>query len=260
MQKLEITTGTGFFSCSSDALLYLVQYSSIHGRIPESVDRSKQYAYHKNDAMTNLIPYYFEELPGSFDVPENVTINSDGVYSQFCDYRTIQFDKVQPYLKKYFMPSAIVRNRVNAFVDKYEIDFDNTCAVFYRGNDKSRETQIASYSEFINQAKDIKSQNPNTIFLVQTDEAEFLDAFLAVFPNSKYISEIPRISKQDTWVTEKIPYSDRPAFGVDFFSSVLIISKCKYLLTHSGNCGLWSVLYRGSFDGVRQWQNDHWTI
>ena len=260
MAHLDITTGAGFFSCSTEALLQLVIYSSLTGKLPESIDRSKQYEYHTSDAITNMIPYYFKESAGSFEVPPGVQINSDGVYSQFCDYRTLQFDMMNPYLSKYFQPSERVKARESEFIHKYRISPDKTCAIFYRGNDKARETSIASYSEFISQAEKVKKENPNIEFLVQTDETEFLELFLTKFPGSKYISEIPRISKQDNWVTQVISRDSRPDFGVDFFSSVLILAKCRYLITQSGNCGFWSVLYRGTFDGVRQWQNDHWII
>lgn len=260
MTHLDITSGTGFFSCSTEALLQLVIYSSINGNLPDSIDRSKQYEYHKNDSVTNLIPYYFKESAEGFEVPNGVQINSDGVYSQFCDYRTIQFDMMNSYLSKYFQPSERVKSRESEFIKKYQISPENTCAIFYRGNDKARETVIASYSEFISQAEAVKAENPNIEFLVQTDEAEFLELFLGKFPDAKYISEIPRISKQDNWVTQVIDRDSRPDFGVDFFSAVLILAKCKSLITHSGNCGFWSVLYRGTFDGVRQWQNDHWII
>jgi hypothetical protein len=260
MAHLDITTGAGFFSCSTEALLNLVIYSSINGRIPDSIDRSKQYEYHKSNSITDLIPYYFEESAEPFDVPQGVQINSDGKYSQFCDYRTIQFDTMKSYLLKYFQPSKRVKDRESKFIKQYQISPTNTCAIFYRGNDKARETPIASYSEFISQAAAVKADNPNIEFLVQTDEAEFLELFLSKFPDAKYISEIPRISKQDNLVTHVIDRDSRPEFGVDFFSSVLILAKCKSLITHSGNCGFWSVLYRGSFDGVRQWQNDHWII
>lgn len=260
MTHLEIKTGTGFFSCSTEALLQLVIHSSIHGSLPNTVDRKKQYDYHKSESVTDIIPYYFKESTESFEVPAGIQINSDGAYSQFCDYRTIQFDMMNPYLKKYFQPSDQVVARVNELMKRYRIVPQNTCAIFYRGNDKARETSIASYSEFISQAEEVKALDPEIEFLVQTDEAEFLEFFLQKFPGSKYINEIPRISKQDTWVTEVIGRDLRPQFGIDFFSSVLIIAKCKSIITHSGNCGFWSVLYRGSFDGVRQWQNDHWII
>lgn len=260
MSHLEITTGSGFFSCSTEALLHLVIYSSINGKLPDSVDRSKQYDWHKSDFNSNLIPYYFMESTETFDVFPGTQINTDGVYSQFCDYRTIQFDMMKLYLEKYFKPSFRVEARKTEFIEKYAISPQNTCAVFYRGNDKVRETPIANYSEFISQAEQIKQLNPTIEFLVQTDEAEFLESFLQKFPNSKFIDEIPRISKQDACVTQIISKDQRPQFGIDFLSSVLILAECQYLITHSGNCGFWSVLYRGSFDGVRQWQNDHWIV
>ena len=39
----------------------------------------------------------------------------------------------------------------------------------------------------------------------------------------------------------------------------ILLSKCKFIITHTGNCGIWTVLYRNNSDGVHQYRNNIWT-
>ena len=74
-----------------------------------------------------------------------------------------------------------IQNLVDSLKNNYNIDYDNTCAVLYRGNDKNRETNMGSYYTYIEKTKEIQNKNPGIKFLVQTDETEFLNDFLKNF-------------------------------------------------------------------------------
>jgi hypothetical protein len=177
---------------------------------------------------------------------------------QFLDYKGLDFTGLTPLIEKYFSPSEHVASIVSLYEKKYYIDYENTCGVFYRGNDKSTETSIATYESFISQARPIKEQNPDILFLVQTDETEFLEAFEKEFPGTITIEEIPHMHKKSSTIHDELPRQERAEFGANFFAALLIQSKCKYLVTHSGNCGLWAVLYRGGCDNMYQWLNNSW--
>jgi hypothetical protein len=177
---------------------------------------------------------------------------------QFVDYRDVNPSKLAPFIEKYFSPSGQVVSIAAGYEQKYRFDYSNTCAVFYRGNDKSLETAIGGYDSFIIRAKELQSNNPNITFLVQTDEAEFLASFLHAFPTAIYIDELPRINKQNSVMQDVLPIQERAEFGAKFIAATLVISKCNHLITHSGNGGLWAVLYRGTTKNVYQWLNNSW--
>ena len=54
-------------------------------------------------------------------------------------------------------------------------NYENICCLFYRGNDKVTETRLASYEEFVNYGKRVLENNNNTVFLIQSDEVEFIE-------------------------------------------------------------------------------------
>ncbi len=252
MSILKISSpGGGFFSCCSQMLEQVVVFFNEKKHLPDIVDSSELFSNYKLEKTENLTSLYFSLNDNCVvDYQNSVDFNND---KQFTKYDLLDFNKIIPFVKKYFSPSDRVKKIVSSYEIKYNIDYNNTCAVLYRGNDKYRETGIASYKDFILPAKKIKKENPKVIFLVQTDESEFLDAFLEEFPDSFFVKEIPRMNKKDSCMFYELPKKDLPEFGANFLGVLIVLSKCKFLITHSGNCGMWCVLYRGNSDGVYQW-------
>ncbi len=247
---LKVTHNAGFFSCCSVRLFDIINYFNSNKELPQEVDSSDQFKIHKNENI-DITNIFFSNSD------ENIVYDKDVVFSnadnepQFSDYNLINYDQVTPFINKYFKPSDTTKNTIDKFISKYNIKLDETCGVFYRGLDKHRETDVADYETYIKKCLDIRSKY-NVRFFVQTDESEFLKAFINVFPDTIYISEIPTMSKSDTLLTYHIPMENRVEFGVNFLSATMILSRCKYLVTHSGNCGKWACLFRGNINNVYQ--------
>lgn len=255
MNLLKITHNAGFFSCFSKRLEGIVWFFNTYKHLPDHVDSSEQFSLYKENDSDDLAPLYFKDRDTSLTYHQAVHFHND---MQFFNYATLDFHGLAPVIKKYFHPSDQVAAIVSAYEKKYAINYDTTCAVFYRGNDKSTETGIAPYDIFITKAREMKKQVPGITFLVQSDETEFVDLFLKEFPNSVVIDEVPHMSKKNSSISHELPRGQRSQFGVKFFAAVLVVSKCKYLVTHSGNCGLWAVLYRGNCEHVHQWLHHSW--
>lgn len=264
IDNLLITHNAGFFSCCTIALQDIVIWHREHRGLPERIDRSMQYAHYKHTPLQNLIPFYFNEQLFSIPYKGYYEINHDPRELQFSNYKKIDFAAVKPFIDKFFTPSQHVLDIVKMYEEKYQIDYESTCGVFYRGNDKNRETSIASYDEFINKARQIDtrtfSKGSPVSFFVLPDEPSFMDAFSSVFKNwgSFTIDELPLCKNKDSAMFFELPLEERAEYGAKFLAAVIVMSKCKHLITHSGNCGLWAVLYRGNADNVHQWQNDKW--
>ncbi len=255
MNILKITHNAGFFSCFSKKLEGIVWFFNTHKHLSDQIDTAEQFSLYKSDPSDDLNLLYFKDSDISIPYNRAVKFYSD---MQFIDYKGLDFTGLRPFIEKYFSPSECVLSIASSYEKKYNIDYINTCAVFYRGNDKSTETKIAPYEAFISQAKKIKAQDSNIAFLVQTDETEFLEAFTKEFPIVIRIEEIPHMNKKISTIHDELPTKARAEFGVDFFAATLVLSKCSHLITHSGNCGLWAVLYRGSCTNVYQWLNHSW--
>lgn len=249
---LKVTHNAGFFSCCSVRLFEIINYFNKNKELPELVDSSEQFKIHKSENI-DITNIFFSDSGESITYKEDIIFSKADNEPQFSNYDLIDYENVSPFIKKYFKHSDIVESTVNKFISKYMINLDETCGVFYRGLDKHRETNIADYDTYIDKCLEIKNKYNNIKFFVQTDESEFLKAFISIFPDTIYISEIPTMSKSDTLLTYHIPMENRVEFGVNFLSSTIILSKCKYLVTHSGNCGKWACLFRGNTNNVYQY-------
>jgi hypothetical protein len=254
MKELQIIHNAGFFSCCSKRLEGVVWYFDTFHTLPDRVDSSSQFALYKANQNDDLTSLYFKDVVTDIPYLHSVTFTND---MQFLDYKDLD-SSLKPFIKKYFSPSDHVLAILSGYEKKYSIDYQNTCGVFYRGNDKATETSIAAYDSFIVQAKKIKELNQEIIFIVQSDETEFIDAFKESFPGAIVIEEVPHMHKKQSAIHDELPQQDRAEFGANFFAALLVMSKCQYLITHSGNCGLWAVLYRGNPEQVYQWLNNSW--
>jgi hypothetical protein len=260
MKILKTIHNAGFFSCCSIRLLDIMVYFNQNSGLPDMVDSTEQFGLYKGYSQQNLIPFYFMEKD-DYAIPYSriVEMTYAKEEPQFSDYKQICFTDTQPFIEKYFTPSFNVGDFAYMLGEKYELDYENVCAVFYRGNDKSRETTIASYNVFIDKAKEIKQHNPLVKFLVQPDETEFLIEFCKAFPNDTiWFTETPHMPKKDSCMFFELPQVDRAEYGAKYFGAVLVLAKCKHMIIHSGNGAFWSVLYRGNTNNVHQFLNNKW--
>lgn len=257
---LKTTHNAGFFSCCTIRLLDIIAYFNKNASLPDEVDSSEQFLHYKGYPGENMMPVYFNQEAEQLDIncTYPVEIRMDCMAIQFDSYRNLDFKNITPFINKYFMPSANVLQYAAEYTLKYKLDYSNLCSVFYRGNDKETEMKIAPYGLFIEKAHEIKAANPNIKFLVQPDEKEFLEVFLAVFPDSIYFAETPMLTKSNTSMFFQVPLSERPAYGAKFFAAVLALSQCKHVITHSGNGALWLALYRGHANNINQVFNNEW--
>ena len=137
--------------------------------------------------------------------------------------------------------------------NKYTLDYNNICVLFYRGNDKNYETPICSYYEYFVKANNILEKNPNIKFLIQSDETQFIENFTSIFKNNSIcftdeIRHIPTcLSSVDFVMKDK-----NNIFSKYYLAITIIMSRCKYIICGTGNCSLWILLYRGNSNNVLQ--------
>lgn len=252
MPVLKITHNAGLFSNATIALQQILMYFNEHRELPELVERHKQYLYYKSNPDENLIPVLFAETADAIPHIDRVDTHHEAIQQQYANYKGLHYGDLKPFIDKYFAPSETVLSRIAELEAKYSIDYENTCGVFYRGNDKNRETKIAGYQEFIDKAKEINADK----YLVLPDEAEFWDAFY--FPDVYKIIETPMMPRKDSAIFYELPQNERTQHAIDFLALTIMLSKCKHLITHSGNCGYWCCLYRGHANNVYQYRNGVW--
>ena len=244
----------GFFSCSFLILMSVFDYFNKYNKVPEFVDCSRTYSIYKKNQDENIYGLFFNQKDD--DIPFNGEIihSDEKMELQFSNYKLLPFSKIKPFIDKYFSLNQIIHDAVQTLQHKYNIDYQNSCGVFYRGNDKVTETQKPSYHEVIEQAQLVRNENPLMKFIVQTDELEFLNYFLNHFPDSIYFSEIPFINNQMTTVANVFKNSPQKTDYILFYiASIITFSKLNKLITTFGNGELFIMFFRNNADGVIQY-------
>lgn len=248
----------GFFSNCTIGLQSIMMFYNNWRKPPVVFDRTEQFMHYKHKPTDNLIPMLFKESEEALRFDRQRFMTSATEEQQFSDYRKILFDDVAPFVRKYFMPSDIVLQRVTYFEQAYSIDYDNTCAVFYRNNDKGKETECGSYRDFIDKSASIRSGR----YFVIPDELEFWETFKSCWGGydcTFRFEELPLFPHNpEQSIFHQLPPDQLPEHAINFFAQVLIAAKCKHVLTHSGNGAFWLALYRGNMNNVHQHLNRQW--
>jgi hypothetical protein len=193
-----LTHNAGFFSCCSIKLDKIVDYINSNLKIPEHIDSSKQFEWYKkqkNDDITYDFFEHYDNIKNIIIMDYSIDYNHD---NQFIDYSKINYNTIIPIVKKYFSPSNSILNIIEIIEKKYNLLYDNICVLFYRGNDKCVETKLCNYDEYLYYANLILGQNPNIMFLIQSDETEFIEYMIDKFPNNSFYfkDEIRRINER----------------------------------------------------------------
>ena len=252
---IKITHNAGFFSCCSVKLDSIVNFVNHNNKLP-FVDSSYQFRKYKKKLNEDITYDFFKH----YDDIENIKINKNIKYNhkhQFNKYSNLDYYSISPLIEKYFSTSNKINEIVDYFIEKYDLVYDNTLVVYYRGTDKSKETEIASFDEFYKQIINIISFNDNLKILVQTDTAQFID-----YLNDKELKNIT-ISENKTSYNNKGIHNENNGESnynqmLNFLSTVIIMSKCKYIICGSCNCSMWIMLYRKSSKNVIQYLNKVW--
>jgi hypothetical protein len=249
MLRVKQDSGQGFFSCCSVRLESIIIYFKLAKELPEEVDSSDQFKWYKQMYSTDDITYQYFEKQNS-DKINYKEIEFTNRY-QYLNYNTFPYQDYIPFIKKYFYPSQEVQQLIKDLEKKYQIDYHNTCVLFYRGNDKATEITLPSYESLWDAAKQIKEQNPNVRFLIQSDETEFLQKMLEL-PNSFYFKDEIRYMPRQKATVDHIDINQNLRFSKLFLAITIIMAKSQYIVCNTGNCSMWICLYRGHTQNVFQ--------
>ena len=258
MSTLKIIHNAGFFSCCTIRLGKIIEFFNKNKSLPTIVDSSQQFVNYKSNVDEDLSKYFFKENDQiEIKYINDVKITTTNNEEQFSNYHFLNLKILSPFIEKYFKLTDDILNIIDILEKKYEIDFENTISVLYRSNDKISETNIGSYETFYQKINECSWKNPNMKILIQTDDQNFLDYCTSEL-NDKIIffDEIPRINNHPSQVIHNlINKNDRKTFASFFLAATKILSKTKILITHSGNCGMWTIFFRGNMENVHQYLN-----
>jgi len=257
---LKITHNSGFFSCCSVKLNDIIDYFNDNKHLPINVDSSEQFEWYKpKEYKNNDITYHYfkNNLENFISFVNHIDYKHE---YQFSDYKLLNYKILSPFIEKYFTPTDEIINMQNKMENKYNIEnYENICVLFYRGNDKITETKLCSYDDIIEKARLIEITNPNIIFLIQSDETEFIERMTREFSNSFYFKDEARHMKKQQNTVDIVFKNFNYRYSKFYLAITLIMSKCKYVICgSSGNCSIWIMFYRNNTDNVFQYLNGEW--
>jgi hypothetical protein len=256
---LKITHNAGFFSCCSVKLDNIINYVNHNNKLPDIVDSSQQFDWYK-ETNGDITFTYFEHY-NKINVDITKLQNIDYYHNkQFEDYNKLDYAAICPYVKKYFSPSTNILNMIDYIEKKYNItNYNDICVLFYRGNDKIRETSLCTYEEIIEKANHVLKLNPNVKFLIQSDETEFIQKIIDTFPlNTFYFKDEIRHMPKNNSTVDKVFRNTNFEFSQLYLAITIIMSKCNYIIFCSGNCSIWIMLYRENSNNMFQYLNGVW--
>lgn len=249
--------GQGFFSCCTVHLQGILSHFNLYKKTPRYIDSTNQYLWYKTTDQKDqdIKSVYFQEFPENIiEYKKDVKFVSHSIEDQYSDYRTLQYEDLKPFISKYFTPSIEIRNIIHKIEHKYNLNYQETCALFFRGNDKQLEIALPDYQLYLNHARTLYQENPNIRFLVQSDETEFLKLISNEFPHNHIIfwDEIRHIPRNGRTTVDRLNPNTNSVMSKNFLAIIWIISKCKYVICNTGNCSMWIALYRGNSNGITQ--------
>ena len=256
---LQINHNSGFFSCCSIKLSDIIVYFNLYKKIPDYVDSSTQFSWYKNDINKDkdITFDYFKPPLGNITYVNNIVYNHN---DQFAIYKNFQFDPILPFITTYFSPSDNIVSIKNTIKNKYNINSENTCVLFYRGNDKNTETGTCSYDDMIRYGKEVQLKEPSIRFMIQSDETDFITKMTKVFPNSFICKDEIRHMNNKNSTVDKVFKNDNYEFSKNYLAITLLMAEANYLICGSGNCSIWIIFYRKHTNRLYQFLDGKWYL
>jgi hypothetical protein len=258
----------GFYSCCSVLLHKLIHYYNQFHSDPIHIDTTHSFRIYKSHGKEH------DNAMGDFFKPavDDVVINKEKFIQYHCGHEQFQAFKhlrnvydVIPFIRKYFTPTDEILDFADAFTRKYNISYDRTCVLFYRGNDKVTETPIGSYDDFVEKALNLYKNDNKIQFLVQSDETEFLDYCKQKLPKCIIMyDEIRHVKKNKDAQVDYINYKEgqNNLYAKYFLAIMIIMSKCKYIIFNSGNISLWIFYFQKIYNDenvdIHQFLQNNW--
>ena len=259
---LKITHSSGFFSNCSYRLHDIIIYFNKNKKLPEIVDCSEQFKLYKPHDKKDLDITHDYFIDKNNDIEYERFVDFHWLF-QFIDYSKLNYRLLNSFINKYFSPTEEINNIISNIETKYNLDYENTCVLFHRGNDKITESNICNYRETADKANIIYNKNNNIKFLIQSDEKEFIEEMKEKFPNNVCFKDEIRamtrcISSVDLMTKDIDNNNINFKFSKNYLAITLIMSRCKYIICGTGNCSLWIMFYRNNSNNIFQFIENKW--
>jgi len=244
----------GFYACLCIRLFTIITYYNTYSTLPIEIDSSGQLTIYKPEDRDIIFDFFCRYDNTAIICDKKVDYFESYQYS---NYKTLDYTNICKFVAKYFAPTKSIVDIRDILLRKYSIDVDNTLAIYYRGTDKKRETVLGTFETYYEKIDAIRAKNVGLKLLIQTDTQQFKEYMNTKYDDILYIDE-NRVSSSDRGIHNETTPSQNYIDAKYLLSTVLILSRCKYIICSSGNVSIWIMLYRGNAKNVYQYYNDRW--
>ena len=238
----------GIFSCLTTAMWSTLQASE-EGKVCHEINNSFSMSFFKNEKWKcTWVELFKKKSKAEIEAIMNVAPISHEIFDHHSNYETILNSRLGPqwaqaYLSAYMSPSDAVLERANSFTQKYKILDCNTTTVCYRGTDKYTEIAPTPLYKYFGRIDEILANEEDWQIIIQTDQKQILDLFSKRYGEKCiHIEELPVTTGKKAIHNNQKLCGDREMFAVNLLAMCLAVSKSKYLITHTGNVGLFLAL------------------
>lgn len=244
----------GFYSNQFQVFCSLLTLME-HGIIPDRIDYSMGYKHFKKNPDQDIYPLFHKiNQNQSIDLYRKIDLPDANKFQKYL----YNFEIYNQITSRFFSPSDIISDRVQFLSEKYKIDYSNTISVLYRGTDKGTELKIASPENYLSVTKKLLKDNSDFKVLLQTDQTQVIEYFYSELGDKLIVfEETPSTtSNRVIWSLMEEKGEDSIDWAQWFDAALRCVSKCKCVVNHTGNVGIFMNLYRGNIEEVYQFNED----
>jgi hypothetical protein len=254
MNELYCLWNCGFYSNEFQVFSSLLTLLR-HGIVPDKINYSLGFRHFKKDPEQDIYSYFHQidstknlDLFSEVELPDSNRFEPD----------LYRFDIYNQIRDKFFGSSNIIKSRVQFLKNKYNINSERTISVLYRGTDKGTELKLAHPQDYLIETKRILQNNSDFKVLLQTDQTQVIEMFYNELGDRLItFEETPSTTSNSViWNLMEKNGANSIDWSQWFDAALRCVSECKYLVNHTGNVAFFANLYRGSLEGVRQF-NEH---
>lgn len=247
---LVVQHNSGLLSIASVTMYNLIEiYQNIHPNNPVNIIWTSNVWSKTSASSDDTFDIYFKQaniLPIIDDEPQNIFL-ANNILSK------TRYNILTEIKNSHFILSDSVQNIEQEYINKYNIDFDKTLALLYRGTDKIIEIPKVHPSFYVSSIKTIIKKNPDYKILVQTDQTQALDYYKNEFQDQMfYLEEMPTVNGNT--VMHQTDGIGLPNYelGKRYLAAISLISKCKHITLDTGNAPTWIGIFRESAKNTYQ--------
>lgn len=246
----------GFFSTFTLMITSLMVVYKTYQKTPKFIDGSNLLNKIKKGSSVDMYHHFFHIDDSidiqfdTFDIP--VPFSPD-------DQHTIYSEKYSKYynefFKKYFNVNSNIEEKINFLTNKYNVDQENSISVIYRDSDKWTDMGGFNYisaGAYLRKCREIFQQDGSKLkVLIQSENMGVVNTFKNEF-NLTFFNETSLGNSSEVYPPIPLDDNKKMEWSEYYIASLWIHSKCKYVITYTGNSAFFIYLNRGTTKNFTQ--------